>query len=105
MGISQDELVERYPQLYHMAEPYSWESIRKHGLLSTTALLDLFEVPPGQRRLIESCRRPEAVTLDHPVHGRAVVRDQKPMDDKGLTRALRDGITPRQWYELLNRHV
>ena len=27
------------------------------------------------------------------------------MDDTGLARALRDDLTPREWYEFLNRHV
>jgi hypothetical protein len=27
------------------------------------------------------------------------------MSDSGLTRCLRDGLTPSQWYELLNRKV
>jgi hypothetical protein len=100
-----EELVALYPRLYHMAEADAWEGIQRHGLLSTTALLDLFEVEGAARREVESYHRPASVTLRHPVHGMAVVRDQKPMDDNGLTRALIDGTTPQEWYELLNRHV
>ena len=33
-----------YPPLYHMAAEGSWPSIQRHGLLSTSALLDLYEV-------------------------------------------------------------
>ena len=48
--------------------------------------------------LIEPSRSP----FSHPVHGAAVVRDQKPMDDTGLRRCLQDGLTPTEWYEILN---
>ena len=39
-----ERLISRYPTLYHMAEDGSWESIQRHGLLSTSALLDRFEI-------------------------------------------------------------
>lgn len=100
-----DELVGNCPILYHMAERGSWPSIRKHGLLSTSALLDLFEVEGERRMAIESRRRPESVRLDRLELGSAVVRDQKPMDDNGLSRCLRDGLTPKDWYEILNARV
>jgi Family of unknown function (DUF7002) len=99
-----DELVENFPRLYHMAEVGTWESIRKHGLLSTTALLDLFEVIGRHRKRIESAHRPECVTITHPVYGKAVIRDQKPMRESTLLKCLR-GLTPSEWYELLNRRT
>jgi hypothetical protein len=34
------QLVTDNPVLFHMAERGSWDSIREHGLLSTSALLD-----------------------------------------------------------------
>ena len=97
-------LVRRYPKLYHMAEGGSWESIRQIGLLSTSALLDRFEVGGEQRRKIESSRRPEIVELQHPRLGKALVRDNKPMQEKTLERCL-VGMTPREWYEVLNHRV
>lgn len=99
------QLVHDNPLLYHMAERGSWESIKKHGLLSTSALLDLFDVNGFDRELIESCRRPESITIEHKGIGSAVIRDQKPMDDRGLDRCLEDGLTPRDWYEILNARV
>lgn len=104
MPINTDDFVAYYPRLYHMAEADTWESISRHGLLSTTALLDLFGVSGLQRREIESMHRPTSVTLTHPEHGRAVVRDQKPLRESALRDCLR-GMTPQQWYKLLNRHV
>ncbi len=99
------QLVGDSPVLYHMAERGSWDSIRRHGLLSTSALLDLFAVTGEGRARIESRRRPEPVTLASPGIGSAVIRDQKPMDDRGLERCLQDGLTPRHWYEILNARV
>ena len=99
-----ERLISRYPVLYHMAEDGSWESIEKLGLLSTSALLDTFEVGGRRRFEIESCRRPEMVELRHPEHGLALVRDNKPMQESALERCL-IGMEPRGWYETLNRKV
>ena len=101
-----DDLVERfsalYPRLYHMAESGSWPSIRECGLLSTTALLDLFAVDGEQRSRLESQWRPESVRIQDPERGIAVIRDQHPMPPEHLATGL-DGIAPQEWYEFLNR--
>jgi hypothetical protein len=99
-----ETLISRHSVLYHMAKDGSWESIQCHGLLSTTALLDRFGIEGEERFAIESARRPEMVRLQHPEHGVALVRDNKPMQEKSLVRCLR-GMTPREWYEYLNRRV
>ncbi len=99
-----ERLASRYPVLFHMAEDGSLQSIKKRGLLSTSALLDLFEIEGEERLAIESARRPEIVQLMHPEQGVALVRDNKPMQEKSLERCLR-GMTPREWYEHLNRRV
>ena len=85
-----------------MAESGSWPSIRERGLLSTTALLDLFQINGSKRSRIESEWRAESVPLHRPVHGTVVIRDQWPMPPKHLAAAL-NGITPKQWYRFLNR--
>jgi hypothetical protein len=100
-----EELITYFPRLYHMAEAGTWESIRKHGLLSTSALLDGFQIDGEQRYKIESCHRPECVTITHPRRGSAVIRDQKPMSDAALRKCLLEGMTPREWYETLNGKV
>ncbi len=99
------ELLTDCPTLYHMAERESWASIQAHGLLSTSALLDLFAVSGEARHAIEAVRRPQTVRLTDPRLGTAVVRDQKPMDDRGLLRCLQDGLCPQDWYRMLNRKV
>jgi len=85
-----------------MAEYGSWLSIQKHGLKSTSALLDLFHKTGEERKSIESCWRPESVTLEYPTYGKAVIRDQKPLREGALKKVLVD-MSPTEWYELLNR--
>lgn len=100
--MTKDDLVRKYPVLFHMAEVGTWPSIQAHGLLSTSALLDLFQVGEPQRRLIESAWRPRSVPIQRQSLGAAVIRDQKPMPEDALQQCL-VGMTPKQWYELINR--
>jgi hypothetical protein len=100
-----NEVLTDCPTLFHMAEHGSWQSIRRHGLLSTSALLDKLQVVGEQRRSIESQHRPRNVVLSHPSFGGAVIRDQKPMDDGGLRRCLQGGLSPQDWYQSLNSRV
>lgn len=102
--VSPAELAARHPRLFHMAEAGSWPSIRERGLLSTSALLDLFEVPDEQRPALEARRRPESVQLRHPVHGEAWLRDNKPVNLTVLRRTL-DGWSEEQYFRALNRRV
>lgn len=91
-----------YPHLYHMAESGSWPSIQKHGLLSTSALLDLFEIDTKERYRIESQWRPQSVKIHHPIYGFAVIRDQKPLHEGALRRLL-DGMSTAEYYTMLNK--
>jgi hypothetical protein len=84
-----------------MAEEGMWDAIRERGLLSTSALLDLYKIDGDDRVVIESQHRPESVVLNHPVYGPAIVRDQKPMRETSLRKCLIN-MTPREWYEFLN---
>lgn len=87
-----------------MAEAGSWRSIREHGLLSTSALLDLFAITGVQRDVIESARRPQSVAIHHPVHGTAWIRDNKPINETVLRRTL-VGMSEPEWYRTLNGRV
>jgi len=98
------KFVERYPMLYHMAEEGTWPSIKAHGLLSTTAALDLFDLKGQERTSLEEQHRPEKHAID--LRGtRIVLRDQKPMHPDRLAVALIDGTKPSEWYKLLNSKV
>jgi hypothetical protein len=106
MGVTPEELAQTYPLLYHMADARSWESIQRHGLLSTSALLDLFGVQGEERDRIEAQRRPDSVEITNPKLAGAVVRDQKPLIESKLEKALKPcHCTLPQWYRLLNKHV
>jgi hypothetical protein len=62
----------------------------------------------GQRqrkRKFGGKRRAKSEAVVHPVHGRVMLRDQQPLNEKKLKGALQDGLSPRDWYLLLNRKV
>ncbi|MBS2130047.1 DUF7002 family protein [Burkholderia thailandensis] len=88
-----------------MAERDTWESIRTRGLLSTSAVLDHFGLTGADRVQYESQQRPikMEVILNHPAS--IVLRDQKPMPRSRLITALQDGITPEDWYRIINAKV
>jgi hypothetical protein len=105
VGISTERIAEIHPTLYHMAEFGTWDSIREQGLLSTSALLDLFGIAGQDRNEIESSRRKTFVQIKHPKYGTITIRDQRPMSDSKLARCLRDGLTTADWYRILNSRV
>jgi hypothetical protein len=87
-----------------MAHVDAWEQIKRHGLLSTSSLLNLWEVRGDERSAIESEVRKTSVVLVHPGHGKVEIRDQKPLCEKKLRKALID-CTAQEWCQLLNRKV
>ena len=99
------DLLEHFPRLWHMAEDGSFELIRKNGLLSTTALLELYGVSGEEREKLERRHRPECVTITKKGLPDAIVRDQKPMREGPLSGCLTDGLTPADWYQILNDRV
>lgn len=100
-----EQLLTTNPRLYHMAERGAWEGIKQNGLLSTSALLDLYGVRGKARFALESARRNEIETLRAPGLPVAKLRDQRAMNDARLAGCLQDGMTPQQWYECLNAKV
>ena len=88
-----------------MAHYGSWPSIERHGLLSTSSLLDVFGIQGLRRDRIESQWRSASSPIEHPKHGHAVVRDQLPLRPDLLARCLTEGMTPEEWYRTLNAHV
>ncbi len=85
-----------------MAHHAAWPGIAEHGLLSTEALVDKFEITGAQRTAILDQRRHGSVHIEHDQHGTAVIRDNKPMTDSALQKCLTDGLTPTDWYRTLN---
>ena len=81
-----------------------WPSIQRHGLLSTSALLDLYGIAGAERAGIEHKRRADFIAVRHPELGEVLIRDQKPMSDATLAPVLVD-MAPAEWYALLNARV
>ena len=85
---------------YHLADAQNWESIRRDGLLTTDSLVKRgafgAEVERGA-----GAHRPEIMILPDG----AVIRDQKPMPPAKLAPRLDDGLSPEDWYALLNAAV
>jgi hypothetical protein len=98
-------LAERYPRLWHMAEVENWGLIQSHGLLSTSALLDLFEYKGAKREAIESSYRAKSMEIEHPTLGKATIRDQGPMHSDNVVTRFLDDLTPPDWYRMLNSRV
>lgn len=86
--------------VYHLAEAANWPSIQQHGLLSTRVLLDRIGAHVSDRAAVEQEHRPNRAILATGL----VIRDQKPAPPAALERCL-VGLTPSQWYELLNSKV
>src|ERR1700728_4039189 len=91
----------RFARLYHLAEASNLPSILEHGLMSTERLLELARIPEADRTGGLRAHRPGNVRLSETV----LIRDQKPMPPPALQRALQGGLSPADWYALLNSFV
>lgn len=96
-----EAFAERYPRLYHMTAAGGWEGIRDHGLLPVAALLDRYGADEATREAVQFSRRTGQVALAPGV----TVRDNKVLNEKSLAKALTGGLTPRDWYGILNQRA
>ena len=102
-AVNRTDFVELHPQLFHMAADGTWPSIQIHGLLSTSAVLDLVGVDGDRRVELETRRRIDSVQ----VSGDGVdfvLRDQKPLHERKLASCLVD-MTVGEWLTMLNHKV
>lgn len=99
-----DELVEKYPLLYHMAWEGTWPLIRDQGLLTTRQLVDMCDPEPDLRDAVLTQRRPSTITLVHPTHGHVAIRDQAPLREQFLLQSLTD-MSMGEWLNVLNNRV
>ncbi len=86
-----------------MAEDGTWPSIRANGLLSTRAIVDLFDPAATVRTSILGSVRSKPVVIEHPQHGYAVIRDQAPL--KFLDQCLTEGTAAQDYLNALNERV
>jgi hypothetical protein len=82
--VKETELIAKFPRLYHVTDGRAWPSIRTQGLLSTSALLDLYGVQEPARSSFESERRPIGMILERVAYPDVLLRDQSPMSEKAL---------------------
>lgn len=88
-----------------MAEDGSWPSIQQRGLLSTSELLNLYGYTGERRHEIESGWRPKSVVIRRAGLPDAVIRDQLVMPPQELQECLSPGLTPSDWYRLVNSRI
>jgi hypothetical protein len=101
--VDSEQLSVLCPTLYHMAEDGSWPSIRERGLLSTEAIVDLYQAGNELRAEIMSSVRRNKITLSHPTFGEMTIRDQRPA--KFLEACMCEGIDPHEYLDALNGRV
>jgi hypothetical protein len=102
-SVDRDELIRFYPVLFHLADDGAWLSLRTHGLLSTRAIVDLFDPDEQTRAAVLDRVRTRSTVLEHPRYGTAVIRDQGPL--KFLGQCLTEGTTVQQYLDALNGRV
>ncbi|TFC86497.1 hypothetical protein [Cryobacterium sp. TMT4-31] len=99
-----EELIERYPKLYHMATAGSWQLIKASGLWTTEQIVATSGLDALEADRMLSQKREHSVALAHPLLGEITVRDQKPLRMSFLEASLVD-VTPAEWLATLNNRV
>lgn len=103
--MSPEQFSKRYPCLYHVTTPGAWVNIKKHGLWSTSYILDRLEIRGIHRAHIETERRASEIPLEHTCYGRIIINDNQPLSEQVLRNCLNDGLTPADWLRILNARV
>jgi Family of unknown function (DUF7002) len=96
-----EELIDRYPRLFHMTAADAWRSIAAHGLLTAHDIVTTSALPDAERTSALTQQRPRPVALDHPELGLVTLRDQSPLHRHILENVLVDMTVP-QWLATLN---
>jgi hypothetical protein len=95
-----------HPRLYHVALARNSRLIARHGLRSTTVLLNLADTSQASRRAsLESARRGSVAELQLADGTKVYLRDHLPISDKQLRRLLEPGMTLEEWYRLLSARL
>lgn len=102
--MNEADLIAKHPQLFHMASEGSWETIEKHGLLTTRDLVESSSLNSSERHALLRVRRATSSTIAHPVVGEVTIRDQGPLREQFLDVALTD-MSPGEWLDVLNGRV
>lgn len=98
-------LTKKFPKLYHLTSPDIKETVKSHGLLSPSAILDLLEIHGPDRTNLIRKRRPKPVQLKSSQHGQFTLSDNTPIHETVLTKCLGDELNPPEWFEILANKV
>jgi len=99
-----EELIERYPRLYHLSEAGAWPSIAAHGLLPAAEIVSTSTLGAAEQAKVLGRPRPSMLLIDHPLLGAVTIRDQTPLRAHILQGVLR-GMSTQQWLNTLNDRV
>lgn len=88
-----------------MAEHGSWPSIKNNGLLTSNEVFARSCSDPTTLVSLQRCHRPQKISRDVAEIGQIILRDQLPMPPHQIMRALPDGMTPEDWYSVINERV
>src|SRR5262249_21148967 len=100
-----DHLLALYPRLYHMAQEGSWPAISRHGLMTTSQLVDSSAVPAAARVAITGQRRTRSPAIECDGLGTVVIRDQAPLRELSPTTSLTDARRVEGWLTFLTTRV
>jgi hypothetical protein len=84
-------------KVYHLVDEQNWSSVQAGGLMSAKRLAMASNYDLNDLRK----HRARGVVLP----SGARIRDQSPMPPAVLARFLRDGLSPEDWYDVLNSKV
>jgi hypothetical protein len=101
--VDAEQLAALHPLVYHMAEDGSWPSIRERGLLSTQAIVDLYQPDDETRVEILAAVRRRKITLTRNGLPGITIRDQLPA--KFLHACMNEGVSPQEYLDVLNSRV
>lgn len=87
-------------RVFHLADAENWRSIQRRGLYSTIELIRQAGLLEHEARVFRDYRA-ERMRLP----SGALIRDQRPMPPSSLQKCLQEGLTPRDWYDLVNAKV
>jgi len=102
------EFITRHPVLYHRTPVVNAAGIARHGLLSVSALLKLYDVSAKMAVAIELHRAKVGIVVppptEYPDWPPILIGDQHQINPPQMAAAL-DGVTPEDWRAELNARV
>jgi hypothetical protein len=99
-----EELIDQYPRLFHLSEAGSWPTIAAHGLLPAAEIVSTSALSAAEQAEILSHPRASTLSIEHPLMGTVMIRDQTPLRPHILEKILRD-MSTEQWLNTLNDRV